>query len=230
VGDPRPDGVLLSRLEDVPSERILDLLGVQYVLASWDTAGRLDLETYDLGDLRMFARRGGLPLSRLVFNASAPVDDDEALTRLSVPQLDPGQQVLLSSSNDVVGGPLSSTRGAMDVQPDLVEPGRWRARVSVPEPAYLVQREAWYPGWRARVDGTEVPVLRADVLYRAVALPPGEHTVELWFEPASFQRGMLLSVLGLAGCLILTSWSVVRTRVRIIGQRGRRSLSNRTPD
>ena len=34
VPSPRPDGVLLSRLDGLPIDRVLDLLGVRYVIAN----------------------------------------------------------------------------------------------------------------------------------------------------------------------------------------------------
>jgi uncharacterized membrane protein YfhO len=84
----------------------------------------------------------------------------------------------------------------------------------MPEPGILLQREAWYPGWRARVDGSDVPVLRADVLYRAVALGAGEHDVELYFESTSFQRGLLVTLGGLMIVALLLAAPIIRTRVR----------------
>ena len=47
----------------------------------------------------------------------------------------------------------------------------------------LVVNEAWYPGWRAWVDGRETSVVRANGLVRAVALPAGRHRVTMRFLP-----------------------------------------------
>jgi uncharacterized membrane protein YfhO len=85
------------------------------------------------------------------------------------------------------------------------------------QPGYLLQREAWYPGWRARVDGVETPVLRADLLFRAVALGPGEHDVEIFFDSPTFYRGALLSVGGLVLVILLLTWRwlpIMRVRVQ----------------
>src|SRR5205823_11608480 len=58
VQSPRPDGVLLTRLDGVPETRILDLLGVGYVVANADTPGRPDLQTVHSDDLGLFVRSG----------------------------------------------------------------------------------------------------------------------------------------------------------------------------
>ena len=47
------------------------------------------------------------------------------------------------------------------------------------------------------VDGTEVPVLHADALFRAVAVPAGEHDVDVFFDSSAFTRGALISLAGL---------------------------------
>jgi len=47
----------------------------------------------------------------------------------------------------------------------------------------LVLNDVWHPWWRATIDGTDTEVLRANVIFRAIALPPGKHTVRFTFEP-----------------------------------------------
>jgi uncharacterized membrane protein YfhO len=101
--------------------------------------------------------------------------------------------------------------------PDQVGAERWHGRVSLTQPGYLLQREAWYPGWRARVDGVETPVVRADVLFRAVALGPGDHDVEIFFDSPTFLRGLLVSLGGLVVAIVLLTWRwlpIMRVRVQ----------------
>jgi uncharacterized membrane protein YfhO len=74
--------------------------------------------------------------------------------------------------------------------------------------AWLVLSDTYYPGWKAFVDGQQTPLLRGDVLFRAVPIPAGEHDVQLHFEPASVKVGLAISlvVLGsLLGCLGISS-------------------------
>jgi hypothetical protein len=201
VPDPRPDGVLLSRLESLPDDRLLDLIGVRYLIANAGTPGRPGYDTVDFGDLRLFARPSSVPRSLVVFNASAVADDATALARLSDPSFDPNRDLVLVGS----AAPLSTGLPGETVEPELQGPEQWRARLNMPVAGYLVQRESWYPGWRARVDGRDEPVQRADVLFRAVALAPGEHEVEVYFQSDAFARGAFISLVGLlvvAGLLL----------------------------
>jgi hypothetical protein len=60
----------------------------------------------------------------------------------------------------------------------------------------LALHDTYYPGWVAEIDGRPAPILRADVLFRGVELPPGRHTVVFRFAPFSFAN--LMSALKLA--------------------------------
>ena len=63
--------------------------------------------------------------------------------------------------------------------------------------------ETWAPGWHAWVDGQEAPVLRANVIHRAVRLPAGQHRVEFRYVPAAFRLGLYGTAAALAVLLAL---------------------------
>jgi hypothetical protein len=211
VQSPRPDGVLLTRLSDVPSDRTLDLLGVRYVIANATAAPRPNLQMVDMGDLRLFVRPENVPRSLLVFGATPAADEQSALARMAAADFDPNREVVIEGD----ASPLSAQAPADAVTPDVADAEHWHARVSLTQPGYLLQREAWYPGWHARVDGVEVPLLRADSLFRAVSLQPGDHDVDISFDSSSFKRGALLSVAGMVVIIVLLAWGlIIRTRVQ----------------
>jgi hypothetical protein len=103
-----------------------------------------------------------------------------------------------------------------------------------------VLTDPYYPGWRAYVDGVESPILRADYLFRAVALGPGAHVVRFVFTPRSLERGMALSLagaviavgailIGLGGPLFARRpWRLVPWR-RLTVRRWRRSRTRSVP-
>jgi hypothetical protein len=52
-----------------------------------------------------------------------------------------------------------------------------------PTPGFLLLNDVWHPWWRAEVDGTPAEILKANVLFRAVALAAGRHRVRFVFRP-----------------------------------------------
>ena len=48
---------------------------------------------------------------------------------------------------------------------------------------WLVLNDVWHPWWQATIDGAASPILRANGMFRAVALPPGRHNVRFSFHP-----------------------------------------------
>jgi len=57
-----------------------------------------------------------------------------------------------------------------------------------PSDAFAVFSEVYYDkGWKAYVDGREVPIIRANYILRALQVPGGNHTVKFVFAPDSMR-------------------------------------------
>jgi hypothetical protein len=61
----------------------------------------------------------------------------------------------------------------------------------------LALHDTYYPGWIAEIDGLRAPILRADVLFRGLEVPPGRHRVVFRFAPFALDnlRAALAQVL-----------------------------------
>ena len=69
-----------------------------------------------------------------------------------------------------------------------------RLTVEAPSDAWLILADAWYPGWRARVNGAASPIYRANVMLRAVRVPGGESEVVMTFEPDMWRAALIMGV------------------------------------
>ena len=64
--------------------------------------------------------------------------------------------------------------------------------VSAPQAAYLILSDAWYPGWRATVNGDPTPIQRANLIFRALPVPAGESSVIFSFEPRLWRTALYI--------------------------------------
>jgi len=176
--------------------RLLDLLNVGCVLAP--AGARLDAERLELapagalGDAVLYRRAHPLPRAFLVHRALAVPDADTAWQALVRPGFDPAREALLE------GAALPALAdGSGTVRVDAGAPGELALAVSTSSPALLVVAQSWFPGWRARVDGQEAPVYRADYVAMAVPIAAGEHRVVLCYGSRAVHAAAALSALAI---------------------------------
>jgi len=79
---------------------------------------------------------------------------------------------------------------------------------------YLMLQDAWYPGWKATVNGEPAEIYRANVMFRAVRVPAGESVVVFTFEPDLWNTAINLGGVLWLIALILLGVLVQRDQVR----------------
>lgn len=92
-----------------------------------------------------------------------------------------------------------ATVSAMEEGPDLY------LRADADERVLVATSVPDWPGWRAEVDGRQVPTLAVNHAFVGFYLEAGKHEVRLAYRPASFRNGLLLFSLGIAAALALYS-------------------------
>jgi hypothetical protein len=93
-----------------------------------------------------------------------------------------------------------------------VERGTASVRVEAESagPALLVVQDAYWPGWRAAIDGQPAEILAADFLVRAVRWPPGRHRLEMTSDPPEVRFGLAVSAAGALLVLLLAALALRR--------------------
>ena len=146
-----------------------------------------------------------LPRARLVAGSVVEPDDGQALALLAQPDFPRDTTVVLAAGEARPAGPAPGPPPRITVD----RPDRVVVEVEAEAPAWLALADTHYPGWTARVDNVERPILRANVALRAVAINPGERVVEFRYDPPSVRTGTLLM---LAGGLICAALLLLRLR------------------
>ncbi len=192
---------------------LYNLLGVKYVLANKGAPPgdeRLTPVYTENPELDVYLNTRALPRALLVHCSQVVDDHGAAWQAIHEPTFAPTRTVVLEEKvagldceEPESGGRISFVRyGLNEVE----------LAVKTPVKGVLVLSDVYYPGWRATVDGEPTEVLRADYVFRAVALPPGEHIVRMRFAPWTWRVGLALSVSTWLG---LGAWAIWRAKTRI---------------
>ncbi|MGY3619574.1 hypothetical protein [Bradyrhizobium sp. USDA 10063] len=118
----------------------------------------------------------------MVVNDWRIADFDQVLAKGWPADIDPRRTVLLKRE------PVLPRASAAGAAPGTARLSRYEnteidVDVDAPSGGLLLLNDVWHPWWRATVDGKPREILKANVIFRAVALPPGHHTVRFSFHP-----------------------------------------------
>ncbi len=162
---------------------LADLLGVRLVLSS------VPLEQMDPsfapGDLDFVARtkhalvfENPRALPRVLFATQAREADFGTMLRDGGwPDVDFRRTVLLEGVAETAPRAPGAARIAAYRNTEVA------IEAESPEGGWVVLDDVFHPWWRADVDGAPARILQANVLFRAVAVPPGNHRVTFRFAP-----------------------------------------------
>jgi len=127
----------------------------------------------------------------------------------------PGRDVVLQKEPELVQ-PGSGDGVDGEIRVVSENPNRIELSVETAQPALLYMSEMYYSAWRATVDGEPSEILPANVGFRAVEIPAGEHDVVVEYASGSLRLGMAIS---LAALLFVLAAILVP---RLAPDRGRR--------
>jgi len=172
-----------------------ELWAVRYVFSereSFSTPTRLLAQGTDReGTVYLHELDDPRPFAHLLARYVAVDSDAFAQALLDDPRFDPRQEIILLNPPPL---DMPATLPA-DAQARVTEflPERVTIRSSASTPALLSLAMPHYPGWKASIDGAPAPILRAYGAAMALALPTGQHTITLVYDPTSYRLGALLS-------------------------------------
>jgi hypothetical protein len=72
--------------------------------------------------------------------------------------------------------------------------------VEMASPGMVIVGDAWFPGWKAEVDGQAAEIHRAYGMIRGVAVSKGRHHVRMTYQPLTLYAGAGLALLGFLIC------------------------------
>ena len=192
------EGGFFTNWVSVPTFRpthLLRIWNIKYFLlpAGWPNPDPVWLELVYDGEVRIFLFRSWLPRVWLAQEAQVLPDQGAIYMKLLDPTFDPERTVLMETEpscwlSDGVGeNTMSAEKPVSRIVQHHSEYSAIETRSS--QASYLYVSESYDPGWKARVDGKEAAVLRANLHFLAVPLLPGDHQVELFYAPRTYWWG-----------------------------------------
>ena len=185
-----PEQRTFSRLFPSYRSMMADLLGLRFI-ATGVPAEKID-KLLQPGDLNLIARTSDAyvyenprALPRVLLVSAWRIADFPAMIRTGMwpDDFDPRRIVLLEAPPSVRLPASGGEASAGSVRIDRYRNTEIDIAVDAPAGGIVVLNDVWHPWWRAEVDGDPAPILKANVLFRAVAVRPGRHQVRFRFEP-----------------------------------------------
>jgi len=199
--------IFMREAERLPPEKVLDRANVEVLALRHDAQRPIRQaltrgyeEIYDDGYVSLYRR----PSSPRYYFTSLyrVVAPEEALETAAAAR--PPRKVVLETAPSFRRRP--NEPGDPPVEVLELRRNGYALAVDAPRPGLVYCSESWFPGWRATVDGREVPILRANYAFRAVEVPAGRSRVELSYRPPGLAAGLAASAVTVVVVLVLLAW------------------------
>lgn len=197
--------------------RLLDLAAGRYLVAEPKSESALAVleppprRIRVEGGLSVYENPLALPRAFYVPRLEVVGDAATLLRRLAEGDDDLGRVAMVEEvpSSGFTG--VAGNEAAGEVEFVRNDPEHLVLRVRAPERGFVHLADQYAEGWRATVDGEDVPIVRANYLFRAVEVPAGESTIEMRYTAPGLYRGVAVS---LATVAALLAYAVYARRAR----------------
>lgn len=203
---------------------LLELLNLRYVVIDASLPQfRQDVRALTEGSREVFRtpevivyERDPAPPRAWIVHDVRQVARGEALPLLAGEVIDPFRIALVEGTPPAAALPATLAIESAEVIHN--EPDGLTVATSSAAPGLLVVSQIYSSGWRASVDGAEMPILPTFHALQGIPLPAGEHRVELRYDPLSLRAGLIVSGLTTAAmllCFAVAGWSAFGARRRV---------------
>lgn len=166
-----------------------------------------DFRRIHSGDVKIYERRNAPGRAWIVHGAMPVSGESAAQAAVADPAFDPRGTAVIEA--DLPSRPVAAASNDEDVTCIAAAEEQMTCQAKLAEAGFLIIADAWYPGWRAWIDGVPGEILRANLLYRAIPLEKGTHEVTLTYQPHSWKSGVIFSLVTLAIMLVILGAAAV---------------------
>lgn len=191
----------LDEVEAEIRDQMLNLMGVN-VVESIDSDQQYGVR---FDDRSAYARYRWVPCNIILEN------ENQAMDLIKKGKVEFQKEVILERVSDIhLEECDSSSHAEIRIKRDGIHKSVYHIDAS--GPGYLVIADVWYPGWMAWIDAEPASILKANYLFRAIAIQAGEHEVTIAYRPLIFYLGLVLSGGFLVGLMVLFAYWLIKQR------------------
>jgi hypothetical protein len=173
---------------------IMNLFNVKYIIAPWPIEGTTIRLLEQSNGVYVHENPGVLPRAFMVGRVREAHTLPAASGILLSSTFDPAREVILPERPALE---LDTNQSASHVEVVQYRNNDVQLKVFAGGSGVLVLSDTYFPGWKADLDGTEVPIMKANLCQRAVVVPAGVHMLQFSFRPRSFMIGSLVTGLSI---------------------------------
>ncbi|MBA2519745.1 MAG: YfhO family protein [Chloroflexia bacterium] len=200
---------------------LLDLLNVRYIVVDRNIPENRDdhralaeirTEVYRDEDVIIYESPTVQPRAWMVYDIR-PGQEQAGLAQLANGEVDGAEVAYIQGDLPTISAPADGTGTQVTVS--NWSPDGMTLDVSHSGEGLLVVSQVYSEGWKATVDGEWTDVLQTDHALLGIPVGPGEHTIELRYDPASLRFGLWISGLSGIGAVAMlgyAGWSRVSRR------------------
>lgn len=119
---------------------------------------------------------------------------------------DPRSEILLSKSLQI-----TSVTGEGKAEITYYSPNIVKIKTETSNDEVLILADQFEDGWNATLDGKNIDISRANLIFRAVKVPSGSHEIIFNYWPKSFDTGLKISSIGI---LLIIFAFIITVRIR----------------
>lgn len=177
--------ILEHQFNGAINEDVLDMFNVRYLITQNQQNGAEQIQR------RSTASGNAWFVNKVTFVK------DNAQEMQAISSFDPAKEAFV---HEEFRSKLNATRLGQPTNAEIklvsYHPDTLKYESSSPNDAFAVFSEVYYDkGWKAYIDGNEVPIIRADYILRALQVPGGNHKIEFIFAPTSMRISSIVSLI-----------------------------------
>lgn len=222
---PLVNEVVLQELEgmsdDRPGERLVDILSVKWIskrLRDSPNSRHLTPIRDETGALLGMENPYAHPNIQTWQSAEEVDGPAQALAALNTSNA--AKLYVETQGETLDAASLSPLPGLVDLKTISASPTRYQFRSRSDNGFWLFLADTYYPGWQASINHVPARLFPAQVLGKAVFIPPGQQHIEISFQSSTVRIGAIVStfaVLLLLALYINTAFRRVRSSAALPG-------------